>query len=625
MEAEGAKWTRTEKAADGFFQRSPFNFFRSQIPKKKPSAEKGGCEQYQGSDHEESKEESGKGSRGHKMNDSCLETQMAEQIFPAPDSMLCPQRVQNFLGKLGKQPSSKVLDLNNCALSTTDIMDLVAIIHLLPSLEEIDLSWNDLIGGTLKSLTLPFKCLQELKVLRLNNCRLTAMDLSFLGEALEVIPYLETLDLSWNNNIGGKLFLLIQNIPKDHKLKTLKVMDCSLTSEDGESLAQQLYKIHSLEVLDLSINKKIGYGLESIAQELKHVSGLKVLNLNRCGLKLDGFKHLASALQHLMELRELDLSCNKEIGGGFKYLAAHLAELKNLEILNLHQCCITEEDMTVLTQKYLWLSRCCWTTNPLISECSLAMFACDVSWSPTISRGPHVYYNAAVLSFDLFAAHIIPLLSSLQDLDLSLNKSIGKSSDHLLSRLRFLPKLKSVLLGNCSLQHNSFASLADAALHLPELELLDLSWNKCVGGNLKLILKALNLGAEIKVLRLSSCSLVDEDLGGLGLVIQAGHLAQLQELDLSYNNQISDQGWAVFYQDIVGLEQLSELDVSRRPSSRGNCGEWLGKLLAALLKLPRFTELGLQGWVLSEVQQKQLEHFNRDNERNVRFDVWYGA
>ncbi|XP_053246483.1 leucine-rich repeat-containing protein 31 isoform X4 [Podarcis raffonei] len=514
VQCKSAKWTSTEKAADGFFQRSPFNFFRSQIQKKKPSAEKGGCEQYQGSDHEESKEESGKESRGHKMNDSCLETQMVEQIFPAPDSMLCPQRVQNFLGKLGKQASSKVLDLNNCALSTTDIMEL--------------------------------------------------------GEALEVIPHLETLDLSWNTNIGGKLLLLIQKIPKDNKLKTLKVMDCSLTSEDGESLAQHLYKIHSLEVLDLSINKKIGYSLESVAQELQHVSGLKVLNLNRCGLKLDGFKCLASALQHLLELRELDLSCNKEIGGGFKYLAAHLAELRNLEVLNLHQCCITEEDMTVLT-------------------------------------------------------HVIPLLSSLQDLDLSLNKSIGKSSDHLLSRLRFLPKLKSVFLSNCSLKHDSFASLADAALHLPELEILDLSWNKCVGGNLKLILKALNLGAEIKVLRLSSCSLVDEDLGGLGLVIQAGHLAQLQELDLSYNNQISDQGWTMFYQDIVGLEQLSELDVSRRPSSRGNCGQWLGKLLAALLKLPQFTELGLQGWVLSEVQQKQLEHFNRDNERNVRFDVWYGA
>lgn len=53
---------------------------------------------------------------------------------------------------------------------------------------------------------------------------------------------------------------------------------------------------------------------------------------------------------------------------------------------------------------------------------------------------------------------------------------------------------------------------AEAALHLPELEILDLSWNKCVGGNLKLLLGALKLATEIQVLRLSSCNLVAEDL-----------------------------------------------------------------------------------------------------------------
>lgn len=53
---------------------------------------------------------------------------------------------------------------------------------------------------------------------------------------------------------------------------------------------------------------------------------------------------------------------------------------------------------------------------------------------------------------------------------------------------------------------------AEAALHLPELEILDLSWNKCVGGNLKLLSGAVKLAMEIQVLRLSSCNLVDEGL-----------------------------------------------------------------------------------------------------------------
>nr|XP_060623527.1 leucine-rich repeat-containing protein 31 [Anolis sagrei ordinatus] len=580
MDSDGAP----RNCEGGLFQRSPFSLFINQIQKKKSSAKKGKS-QYppksrffpQNSHFEESKDESRKGNSTPPTNTSRSETQSVEQALPAADNVpspaakevlaLCHWRVKQFLNKLGKQPSNKILDLNNCVLGASDVTELIDIIPLLSGLEEIDLSWNDFIGGTLGPLTQQFKHLQKLKVLQLSNCRLTAKDMAFLGEGLQVIPHLEALDLSWNTNVGGRFSLLTHKIPKACALKTLKVTGCNLTPEDGESLAQLLNRMHNLEELDLSINKMIGWSLNSIAQELKYVSSLKVLNLSMCGLKQGGLQCLGTALQHLLELRKLDVSCNKEIGGGFQNFATHLAGLSHLEILDLHQCCITEEDMAILTQ-------------------------------------------------------IIPLLSSLQELDLSSNKSVGLSSDQLFSRLRFLPRLTSVLLGHCSLQHDSFASLAEAALHLPELMILDLSWNKCVGGNLKLILKALNPGAEMQVLRLSSCSLVDEDILGLAAVIQDRSLGQLQKLDLSYNHHVSNHGWTTFCQALVALDQLSELDLSLRPSLHCDCGEWFGQLLAALQKLPLFTELGLQGWVLSNVQQQQLEQFNGENQRNIRFDIW---
>ncbi|XP_053930233.1 leucine-rich repeat-containing protein 31 isoform X3 [Cuculus canorus] len=397
------------------------------------------------------------------------------------------QRFNQFMQKLGKKPNSKILDLNNCALSATDVTELGALLPFLPALEEISLSWNGCVGGTLKALTVQLHHVNLLKVLRLNNCRLTAEDVTYLGEAFEIVPQLEELDLSWNSNIGGKLSLLTKKLQKGCKIKILKMTDCNLTAKDGESLAEILYMIPDLEVLDLSINKNIGCSVKVIAQDLKNVPGLKELNLHMCGLKQDSLQGLDTALQHLAELRKLDISCNKEIGGGFKDSAANLASLKNLEVLDLHQCCVTEEDMTVLSQ-------------------------------------------------------VIPLLSSLQELNLSSNKNVGISSNPLLGRLRFLPKLKSVAISNCGLDEESFSSLAEAALHLPELEILDLSWNKCVGGNLKLLLGALKLATEIQVLRLSSCNLVAEDLALLTLLTRDGHLARLQKLDLSYNNNISDEG-----------------------------------------------------------------------------------
>ncbi|XP_068056354.1 leucine-rich repeat-containing protein 31 isoform X4 [Anomalospiza imberbis] len=419
------------------------------------------------------------------------------------------QRFNQFMEKLGKKPSSKNLDLNNCALSATDITELASLLPFLPELEEISLSWNGCAGGTLKALTAHLHHVNLLKVLRLNNCRLTAEDVISLGEAFEIVSQLEELDLSWNSNIGGKLSLLTKKLQEGCKLKCLKITDCNLTAKDGESLD--------------------------------------------------------TALQHLTELRKLDISCNREIGGGFKASTAHLASLKNLEVLDLHQCCVTEEDMTVLSQ-------------------------------------------------------VIPLLSNLQELNLSSNKNVGLSSDPLLGRLRFLPKLRSVTISNCGLGEESLSSLAEAALHLPELEILDLSWNKCVGGNLKLLLGALKLATEIQVLRLSSCNLVADDLALLTSLRQDGHLARLQKLDLSYNNNISDEGWAVFCQGLGAFKELSELDVSLRPSSCRDCGPWFGGLLAALTQLPALAELAMQRWALSECQRKKMEGFNQANKRNIRFD-----
>lgn len=62
--------------------------------------------------------------------------------------------------------------------------------------------------------------------------------------------------------------------------------------------------------------------------------------------------------------------------------------------------------------------------------------------------------------------------------------------------------------------------LAEASIHLSALEVFSLSWNKCVGGNMKLLLETLKLSTSLQVLRLSSCSLVTEDLALLGLYLR---------------------------------------------------------------------------------------------------------
>lgn len=161
---------------------------------------------------------------------------------------------------------------------------------------------------------------------------------------------------------------------------------------------------------------------------------------------------------------------------------------------------------------------------------------------------------------------------------------------------------------------------AEASIHLPALEILNLSWNKCIGGSLKLLLETLKVSTFLQELRLSSCSLVTEDVALLASVIQAGHLAKLQNLDLSYNDSICDAGWATLCQNLWLLKELTELDVSLRPSTFRDCRQWFRHLLCAVTKLPKITEIGMRRWVLPASQEEELECFGQNHRNSIHFD-----
>ncbi|GCC28007.1 hypothetical protein chiPu_0006433 [Chiloscyllium punctatum] len=473
------------------------------------------------------------------------------------------EQVVEFMERLGKEPDQKCMNLNNCSLTANDAVQLAALLPNLPQLEELDLSWNELIGGTLKVLTNPMQRVPQLRVLVLGSCRLSEMDLSALGDWIQHLPNVEEIDLSWNGDLGGNLSLFTRKLGVDSKLKVLKLVDCDLTAKDAKALGQALSVITKLEVLDLSMNKDVGSGLETLFQELKHVPHLQVLKFHLCGLRGDNIINLGDALECVPCMKKLVFSCN-DIGGSFNETAAHLSNFKQLQVFDVHRCSLTEDDVSALTQ-------------------------------------------------------ILPLLSSLQVLNLALNKNIGSSLRHLIARLRFLPRLTTLVANNCNLSEESIVELADTIPNLMELETLDVSWNKCIGGNLGLLLQTLQSSSCLRVLKLCSCNLTGQDLESLVSVSCAGFLENLENLDLTYNNTVADQSWAMFFQKISGLKELSELDIGLRPLTHRACDPWITIFLGSLVRFPSLTEFGMHHWVLSASQRKRLETFNSDNKRNILF------
>lgn len=462
-------------------------------------------------------------------------------------------RVKQFIEKLGKTPHSQNLNLSHCDLTATDVVELATLLPFLPQLDVMDLSWNDLVGGSLKALTAHLQHLERLRVIKLCSCRLTAQDLTALGESLDCIPLMEVIDLSWNVGIGaGNLRDFTSRLRPDNTLKELRLVDCQLSETDITALSVALPMLSSLEDLDLSNNKLLVKGMENFTSSLGSTPQLKSLKLSMCGLNKDSFSILGQALRFITGLEQLDLSCNKEASGGLASMATNLTHLKHLKSLDLHLCCLTKEDLLALVQ-------------------------------------------------------VASSLQELRELDLSSNKGVGDTLQDLLHTLP-LHQISKLPLNNCALSTSACHALAANMVNFKQLERLNLSWNKCVGENLREFLEPMKeTDSKLQELRLSSCNLTTEDVLHIESACQRGVLSRLKQLDLSYNGSVGGGGWTSLFGKAGCLKNLEELDVSLRPAACLSASPWLPALLEALPQLPCLTRLSMQHWAVSSAEREKLE------------------
>uniref|UniRef100_A0A8C6PQD6 Leucine rich repeat containing 31 n=1 Tax=Nothobranchius furzeri TaxID=105023 RepID=A0A8C6PQD6_NOTFU len=283
-----------------------------------------------------------------------------------------------------------------------------SLLPFLPQLEDVDLSWNELIGGSLRALTSHLQLAGGIRMLRLCSCRLKDEDIAALGEALGCLPLLEVLDLSWNSGVGGGALGLLGKLQPS--LKELHLVACQLTAADAASLGNS----DASPQLDSSPAASPSRWVGELSSCLSHTVSLTVLQLQACGLTPHSLEDLGDLLCCLPSVRELDLSCNKQLTGGLNRLTPHLAHVTHLEILDLHLCHGTR-DLLSLVQ-------------------------------------------------------VLPSLSALMELDVSSNQEVGGVVSPLVSALQ-LSQMRRLPLSSCRLNDESFTALALAAPYLRSLDL----------------------------------------------------------------------------------------------------------------------------------------------------------
>ncbi|RXN17112.1 leucine-rich repeat-containing 31 [Labeo rohita] len=169
------------------------------------------------------------------------------------------------------------------------------------------------------------------------------------------------------------------------------------------------------------------------------------------------------------------------------------------------------------------------------------------------------------------------------------------------------PHSQNLSLSHCDLTATDVVELGEALPMLSILEELDLSNNKLPIKEMENFTSSLGSTPQLKTLKLSMCGLTKDSLSILESACQSGVLSHLKQLDLSYNGSVGDGGWTSLFGKAAALKGLEELDVSLRPSASLSASPWLPALLEALPQLSSLTRLSLQHWALSSTERDKLE------------------
>ena len=127
-------------------------------------------------------------------------------------------------GGMRKNRSLKCLYLHYCNIYNAVMTNLVKLLMVNDSLEELGLSGNVVSSKAAHGLIEMLKHHSKLKKLTLSDCELTHETLKSLPSAIEVNTTLEELDLSHNDDLADTaLVALGESLKKNARLKTLKI------------------------------------------------------------------------------------------------------------------------------------------------------------------------------------------------------------------------------------------------------------------------------------------------------------------------------------------------------------------------------------------------------------------
>ncbi|XP_059425970.1 protein NLRC5-like isoform X5 [Carassius carassius] len=441
----------------------------------------------------------------------------------------------------------KKLMMRYCGITEKSCSALPSVLRSNPSLEEVDISNNNLQDSGVKKLLKEFENTNcTLKKLRLSDCCITEEGYKALASALKSNPsHLIELDLTGNDpgQSGVKELTDLLQDP-NCQLKTLRFLGpgadeaCQYVTRIMGKSPLLLSKLHlsECELEDTLVNQ-----IAALLQD-KHCK-LKKIMLNNNRISVEGVATLTSALNsNPSNLIELDLSGNKIGNSGIQKICPLLNNPQcRLKTLKLSSCSITEEGYKALALAL--------RSNPShLIELDLTGNDPGQSGVKELTDLPqegccklkNIRYLKSPAAEEVcqYITEVLgksPLL--LKELDLSEDKLEDLDWEKFSALLMDShSKVEKIMLNNCKLTEKSCSVLATVLSSKTILKEVNLKNSHLPDSGVKEICEGLkNSVCELKILKLSDCSITEEGYKALASALRSNP-SHLIELDLTGND-----------------------------------------------------------------------------------------
>ncbi|XP_038071526.1 NLR family CARD domain-containing protein 4-like [Patiria miniata] len=197
----------------------------------------------------------------------------------------------------------QVLKIISCNLTVGDMGYITMALSKISNLDELDLTGNQALGGS-DDLWSHLAELKTIRKLCLRSCNLIARDMEHIAVALSNLPNLEELDLSYNEMLAGSSRSW-SHLAQIKALGKLVLSCCKLKRFDIKYISAALSNMPNLVELDLSGNFTLAEArrLWSLLTDMKQ---LQILSLKSCDLTADDKSRIRLAQSQMTNLVKLE-------------------------------------------------------------------------------------------------------------------------------------------------------------------------------------------------------------------------------------------------------------------------------------------------------------------------------